>query len=168
MIHAETNEFDGDSVAVPVAVDSILDADSPRLAGEDIEHIRILAETDTPLPPILVHRQTMRVIDGMHRLRAAVLCGTETIPVRFFEGGDDEAFVLAVKENISHGLPLTTADRAVAAERILRSHAHWSDRAIAAVAGISPKTAGVIRTRISAGVPELRSRIGRDGSGRRG
>jgi hypothetical protein len=35
------------------------------------------------LPPILVHRATNRIIDGMHRLEAAKLRGDETISVRF-------------------------------------------------------------------------------------
>src|ERR1051326_1883704 len=56
-------------VAVPLL--SLLPADSPRLNGEDRAHILRLAETETPLPPILVDKRTMRVIDGMHRLMAA-------------------------------------------------------------------------------------------------
>jgi hypothetical protein len=60
-------------VAVPVL--SLRPADSPRLNGEDKAHIARLAEMDTPLPPILVDRRTMRVIDGMHRLMAASLLG---------------------------------------------------------------------------------------------
>ncbi|MGH8879883.1 MAG: hypothetical protein ACRD0P_21450, partial [Stackebrandtia sp.] len=48
-------------------------ADSPRLDGENSEHTQMLAESSEKLPPILVHRQTMRVIDGVHRLSAALL-----------------------------------------------------------------------------------------------
>jgi len=151
------------SAVVVVPVDSLLASDSPRLAGENTDHIRLLAESDNPLPPIVVHRRTMRVIDGMHRLRAAVLGGRDTVAVRFFDGDSDEAFVLAVQENTAHGLPLTAADRTAAAERILLSHVHWSDRAIAAVAGISAKTVGTIRARATAGIPQLHARVGRDG-----
>jgi hypothetical protein len=39
-----------------------------------------------------------------------------------FEGADEEAFVLAVSENISHGLVLTLPNRRAAAARILESH----------------------------------------------
>jgi hypothetical protein len=56
-------------------------ADSPRLLGEDAEHVRMLADAGTDLPPILVHRRTPRVIDGMHRLRAAHLRGDTHIAV---------------------------------------------------------------------------------------
>jgi len=58
-----------------VAVDLLVSSDSPRLVGESVDHIRMLAESGTDLPPILVHRPTMRVIDGMHRLRATTLRG---------------------------------------------------------------------------------------------
>ncbi len=142
---------------------SLLPADSPRLSGEDIQHARLLADSDAELPPILVHRQTLRVIDGMHRLRAAVLRGEEKITVRLFDGGEDAAFVLAVETNITHGLPLSLADREAAAARIVQSHPQWSDRAIAAVTGMSAKTVGVIRRGVTVDQPQLHSRIGRDG-----
>ena len=115
------------------------------------------------LPPILVHRSTMRVIDGMHRLRAAKLRGDETISVQFFEGDDKEAFLLSVDANIKHGLPLSLADREAAAGRILAIHQDWSDRAVAAATGLSPSTVSVIRQR-SFGPAERKSgRLGRDG-----
>jgi hypothetical protein len=61
----------------------------------------------------------MRVIDGMHRLRAAQLRGDHGVEVKFFDGDADEAFIAAVRANITHGLPLTLADRKAAAQRIL-------------------------------------------------
>jgi len=69
------------SVQVPIA--RILAADSPRRAGENPEHAQSLAEVNAELPPIVVHRATLRVIDGMHRLRAARLRGQEEIAVHF-------------------------------------------------------------------------------------
>ncbi|WP_460350281.1 ParB/RepB/Spo0J family partition protein [Actinoallomurus acanthiterrae] len=118
---------------------------------------------ESPLPPILVHRRTMRVIDGMHRLKAALMRGRETIEARFFEGPDDAAFLLAVRENIKHGLPLSTADREMAAARILASQPHWSDRAIAAVAGLSTRAVAAIRVRSTDAAAQLNARMGRDG-----
>ena len=43
----------------------------------------------------------MRVIDGMHRLRAAILNGRSSIEVEFFDGSDEEAFIRAVEQNVS-------------------------------------------------------------------
>ena len=70
----------------------------------------------------------MRVIDGTHRLRAALLRGVDVIDVLYFDGPDADAFVLAVELNHTHGLPLSRADRTAAAERIIGSHPDWSDR----------------------------------------
>src|SRR4051794_21642932 len=93
-----------------IAIRSLRTARTPRLSGENPDHVRTLAETDGTLPPIIVHRPTMRVIDGMHRLRAAQWCDRDEIEVRFFDGSETEAFVLAVQSNIVHGLPLSVAD----------------------------------------------------------
>jgi transposase-like protein len=147
-----------------VPVRSLLPADSPRQLGEDIEHTQMLAHIDTRFPPILVHRKTMRVIDGMHRLGAAILRGDELTEVRFFEGSEQEAFVLAVQTNIAHGLPLSYADRSRAAERIIASQPTWSDRAIAAAVGLGARTIGNIRRRMRIQPDsEVRARTGRDG-----
>jgi hypothetical protein len=148
---------------VIVSVDSLLPAESPRLEGERAEHVRALAELDDDLPPIVVHRQTMRVVDGMHRLRAAVLNDRRTIGVRFFDGTEDAAFILAVQLNTAQGLPLTRADREAAALRIVVMRPEWSDRAIAALTGLSGKTVGALRRRSTAAIPQLNDRVGRDG-----
>jgi hypothetical protein len=59
----------------------------------------------------------MRVLDGMHRVRAAILRGDAVIAAVFFDGDADAGFVEAVRANISHGLPLTVADRKAAVAR---------------------------------------------------
>ncbi len=146
-----------------VPIRSLRPADSPRLSGEDAEHIAALAQLEDALPPIVVHRRTMRVIDGMHRLRAALLRGAAEIDVQFFDGDEDAAFVLAVSANVAHGLPLTRADRAAAAARILASHPVWSDRAIGARTGLAAATVARIRRRSGASSREPDARVGRDG-----
>lgn len=151
----------GSTAMVPIA--SLLPSDSPRVKGEHADHVRMLAELDGELEPIIVHRPTMRVIDGMHRLRAARLCGHDSIAVRFFDGPERDVFVLAIKLNSRHGLPLSELDRTAAATRLIKSHPHWSDRAIAAVVGLSAKTVASIRRRSSAENPQLNGRLGRDG-----
>ncbi|QLQ40521.2 ParB/RepB/Spo0J family partition protein [Micromonospora robiginosa] len=152
-----------------VPVRALSTGHSPRQEGEDIEHTRMLARIDDGLPPILVHRPTMRVIDGAHRLGAARLRGEETIEVRFFDGSEMEAFLLAVRANTTHGLPLTHADRSRAAERIIVSHPTWSDRAIAQAAGLGARTVATLRRKLELGgaggeaTPQPQARTGRDG-----
>lgn len=152
-----------DIASVPVA--SLLPGYSPRLRGEDAAHIARLAELDEQLPPILVERSTMRVIDGMHRLMAADAKGRTTIEVQFFDGAAEEAFLLAVRSNMTHGLPLSREDRRAAAERILAQWSHLSDRAVARIAGIGAKTVAALRTTSAptGTTPRPAARQGRDG-----
>ncbi|NUT91325.1 MAG: ParB N-terminal domain-containing protein [Saccharothrix sp.] len=146
-----------------VSVDSLKTDTSPRLHGVNEEHVSLLVEVGAVLPPILVHRQTMRVIDGVHRLRAAILRGDREIRVRFFDGDEDAAFILSVSANLAHGLPLSLADRRGAAERIIERHPAWSDRAIAKVTGLSADAVANVRRRSTVGNRQLNARVGRDG-----
>ncbi|MBS2966354.1 ParB N-terminal domain-containing protein [Actinocrinis puniceicyclus] len=152
-------ERDRPTAMVPVAV--LVPGESPRLHGQDREHAARLAEVEGPLPPILVDRRTMQVIDGTHRLMAAELKGLTSIEVEFFDGSPADAFLRAVEANVAHGFPLSQADRRAAAERIVRSHPHLSDRAIAQTAGLAAKTVATIRRLTDDGAGTVR--VGLDG-----
>jgi ParB-like chromosome segregation protein Spo0J len=158
----EEEEINRQSV-VEVAIDSLTFGDSPRRAGASSQHVEALTTASGPLPPIVVHRSSMRVIDGAHRVRAALLRGEKTIAARLFEGPDADAFVLSVVLNIAHGLPLARADRKRAAERIIVTHPLWSDRRVATVTGISPGTVAEIRKRCGSAAEAGGGRIGQDG-----
>ncbi|UCM91523.1 ParB/RepB/Spo0J family partition protein [Streptomyces marincola] len=149
---------------VPVA--ALTAADSPRSSAEDQVHVKVLAESEGELPPIIVHRPTMRVIDGRHRLRVAGDSGRTWIAVRFFDGSESEAFALSVERNTRHGLPLTLSERTAAARRILASHPEWSDGVVAAIAALSTKTVRTLRRDTAAGVLPAAVRVGRDGRAR--
>lgn len=146
-----------------VPLSSLTEGDSPRLSGVKMGHARLLADAEAELPPILVNRRTMRIIDGAHRVAAAQLRGSDTIAVQFFDCDEEEAFVLAVEANVAHGLPLSLADRTAAATRIIAAHGQWSDRAVASVTGLAHKTVGAIRRRLSGDIPQPNTRRGRDG-----
>ena len=146
---------------VPVA--SIRNSYTPRKNKANEHHIQILAQSPLPLPPIVIHRTSMRVIDGVHRLRATELRGDSTIPARLFEGNDAEAFALAVHLNVTHGLPLTLSERRAAAQRVLESYPHWSDRSIGLIAGVSNKTVGKLRGCATEEISQSDPRLGRDG-----
>jgi ParB-like chromosome segregation protein Spo0J len=148
---------------VEVMLHDLVVAESLRQDGENPEHVEVLAATLEELPPIVVHRATMQPIDGYHRIKAARLRGVDTIAARFFDGDETEAFVLAVRLNVSHGLPLSLADRKRAAERVLRCRPQWSDRRVASVSGISPGTVAVLRKQAAGCVGPAGSRIGQDG-----
>jgi transposase len=165
MKQAEDGSFVSALPVDVVEISALVFSWSPRLTGEIIEHSRLLAEVKTAsLPPILVHRQTMWVIDGRHRVHAAQIRGQHQIAARFFEGTKDEAFLLAVRENVAHGLPLSRADRRAAAVEILRIHPDWSNRLIADAVGLSDSTIRKVRQQYSAELSAGgHNRVGRDG-----
>lgn len=151
------------SPVVHVALDSLVLGDSPRQVPQDISHVQVLADVQEQLPPVIVHRPTMRVIDGVHRVHAVRSLGLRDIAVKFFDGGADDAFLLAVRLNVQHGMPLSLAERRAAAERIITTHPSWSDRSVASVAGLSSKTVAAMRRRSTEEIPRSNVRVGRDG-----
>ncbi len=146
-----------------VPITALRSGESPRLAGECPDHVRALVASGLPFSPIVVHRQTMRVIDGMHRLRAAALLARPEVEVRWFDGHSDDAFVVAVAANTATGLPLSTADRRAAAARILMTHRTRSDHWIGSVTGLAATTVGAIRRCSTVPDGQSNRRIGRDG-----
>lgn len=148
-----------------VRIQALRPADSPRLNGIDQAHVQCLAEILASLPPILVHRPTMRIVDGSHRVAAATLKGLDTVQAHYFDGPEKDAFLRSVSANIAHGLPLSTADRKAAAGRILRSHADLSDRTIATCTGLDPKTVGAVRRDSTVEARQSNTRLGSDGRG---
>jgi ParB-like nuclease domain len=139
-----------------------------RQSGTDAAHVQLLADaaSSEELPAILVQKSSLRIIDGMHRIEAAKLRGERSINARFVDCSDEEAFMLAVRSNTLHGLPLSKADRIAGAKRILDWHADWSDRAVAAASGLSPKTIASLRYYPAGEVRDLDKRLGRDGKRR--
>ncbi|MCA2229580.1 SDR family NAD(P)-dependent oxidoreductase [Nonomuraea aurantiaca] len=149
-----------DPVLVPLA--SLTPAPHyPRLNGVDQDHVRVLAESPMPMPPIVV-RRSMEVIDGMHRICAARSRGESYISAFVLDESDTEAYIQSVTANITHGLPLSLRDRKAAAERLLRLCPGKSDRAIAQLAGLSGKTVGALRRTLD-DLPQAEARVGQDG-----
>lgn len=134
--------------------------------GEDAQHVRVLAGVEDPLPPIVVHRSSRSVIDGLHRLRARALSGEPDIDVVYFDGTWSDAYVFGVRANISHGLPLSIEEREGAAARILADFPQWSDRAIASAAGLTARAVRGLRSSSGGAESESTVRIGRDGRAR--
>jgi len=151
-------------VRVPLAMLRL--GESPRLSGSNRAYAEQLAETGAQLPPILIDRRSMRVIDGMHRVLAATMRGQETIEVQFFDGSAADAFLRAVELNVRHGLPLSQADRRAAAARIIASHPQMSDRAVAQSAGLAARTVAAIRRRCADEGLQPSVRVGKDGRAR--
>jgi hypothetical protein len=138
---------------------------SPRLRGVEKQHVSALAQiASSALPPVLVHQRTLRVIDGVHRVHAALVRGEAKIAAELVECDEGEIFIRAVQANSRHGLPLSLEERRAAGRRILETHPDWSDRMIAKVVGLSPNTVGAMRRRQVGAAATRGPRIGLDGS----
>jgi SRSO17 transposase len=109
-------------------------------AGENRDYVVALARSAVKLPPLFVHRRTMRIIEGAHRLQAAELRGDDAVEVIFFD--DEPGFVAP---GGGPGGPPSFDDRAATATRLLSSHPDWPDRAVATVSGLAPRTVRALR-----------------------
>lgn len=118
-----------------------------RRSGENIRHVNTLSDVAALLPPIVVHRSNMTVIDGAHRVRAAHHTGAQWIDAVYFDGDEAQAFLLAVRLNNTHGLPLSAADRMAAAEQALTFYPDWTDYQLAQAIGLSERAIALIRKR---------------------
>jgi|SRR3954451_3698991 ParB-like chromosome segregation protein Spo0J len=141
---------------------------SLREEGLDAAHVDTLAELEGAWPPILVRRDDRSVVDGQHRVAAARRLGLRALQVEWFDGSAKDAFVEFVRCNVGHGLPLGLGERRSAAGRILLSHPERSDRSIASVCGVSPKTVARLRGDLAVTAPleHPTRRVGRDGRAR--
>ncbi|GAB3208050.1 ParB/RepB/Spo0J family partition protein [Nocardia tengchongensis] len=128
-----------------------------RRSGQNARHVAALSEVAAALPPIVVHRSSMTVIDGVHRVRAAQDSGSQWIDAVYFDGDDGQALLLAVRLNTAHGLPLSAADRKAAAEQALAYYPDWSNRRLAMAIGLSERAIAAIR-RKSATTPRRETR----------
>lgn len=79
-----------------------------RLCEETV--IRYM-ESFAALPPIKVQAGTRTVVDGFHRVEAAVRLGLEAIPAELHPIPDEELRLVAGLANVQHGQPLTRAER---------------------------------------------------------
>jgi ParB-like chromosome segregation protein Spo0J len=134
---------------------------SPRDKRVDEDHVLALAEVLDRVPPVVVDKATMKVIDGVHRVEATRRMGRTEIRAVFFEGSETDALVVAVQANIRHGKPLSRGERQAAAGALLRRCPERSDRWLAEVCGLSHSTVARIRQASAALGPGTRT--GRDG-----
>jgi ParB-like chromosome segregation protein Spo0J len=152
-----------DQTTVQLPISALSQGIRIRAGGLDEDHVRTLADSTTALPPIVIHKATMTIVDGVHRIAAARVRGQEHVEAVLFDGNVMEAYVLALQANAQHGLPLSRKDRRAAVERLLGFCPQWSDRRVATVTGVSPKTVATIRSRSTEESQQPNRRLGLDG-----
>jgi hypothetical protein len=139
-----------------------------RVRGIDESHVMTLSTLHGSLPPIVVSRADMTIIDGAHRVASARRLGLHVIAAEFFDGDRLEAFGEFVRRNAHGGLEVAAEDRRDGVLRALASAPEWSDRRVAQLCGVSPKMVARLRRGRSspqAGA-EIERRVGRDGRAR--
>ncbi len=94
---------------------------SPRDRLNEETVIRYM-ESFGSLPPVRVQAGSNTVVDGFHRVEAAVRLGLETVPVREEPIPDDELRLAAGLANVQHGQPLTRAERNALAVALVRNY----------------------------------------------
>ena len=165
---AVTPEPPREAAVVQLAIDELQLGPPLRERGIDHAHVAALAEVAASWPPIVVHRTNRLVIDGQHRVAAARQLGLREVAATWFDGSPEDAFVEFVRRNVNHGLPLTLADRRRAARQIVDMLPDLSDRGIAAVCGLSPRTVARLREDPRARGPRANARYGTGRVGRDG
>ena len=155
----------------PVAIDRVIDlAETRGVRPVDRDHVARLALAVDQLPPIDVVKldgDRFGILAGYHRMAAHRLAEKRTIRIVVHDLAVEEWHPFAVSSNLTHGLPLTLAQRKAAARQMLDDTPRRSDRAIAVDCGLDHKTVGKLRETDEAIGEVPQTRTGRDGKVRR-
>ena len=147
--------------------DLVLDSNLNLRDQLDAETVDRYDDAWDRLPPVMVFEVDGRwlLVDGFHRHASALRGDRRTIPAEIRSGTFADALDYAVMANLSHGLPLTRAERRRVVETRLRIHPDWSDRRLAEEMGIGRELISRVRKQlVEAGqLPAAPTRVGADG-----
>ena len=133
----------------------------------DAETIDRYDEAWDRLPPVTVFDVDGRFLlaDGFHRHATALRQNKRTISAEVKAGTFQDALDYAAGVNLSHGLPLTRAERRRAVETRLRIHPDWSDRRLSDEMGVGRELISRVRKELAAAgqIPASSVRVGADG-----
>jgi len=128
-----------------IALDKIIQSKrlKVRAGGLDKEHVADLAAayeagTDVPAPRVFEIKGLAGyyLTRGRHRLAALEQAGRAKVECEVKAGVFDDALSDAAQGDGEHGLRRTNKDKRQAVARFLEEHPDWSDRDIAAAAGV--------------------------------
>ena len=103
----------------------------------------------------------MVVLDGSHRIHAAINAGEKTIVARTLIGiSETDAMLIAMKANLAHGVPLTPEERQQACLNIIvamtdKDGNQPANTVVAEAMGVSETTIRDYRQKLVAAVPLL-------------
>ena len=124
----------------------------PRVGGLDLDHVRALQEAPDAWPPILVAERngSYVLLDGFHRVKAAVELGLTEIAVNSNVPPGADLREVAFQANTRHGRALSLRDRRRHAEHLMRLDPMVSNEAIGGRCNLSPTTVQKVRDQLEA------------------
>ena len=137
-----------------------------KLDEENLKDFIEALERGDEFPPIIVFRirGSLYIVDGHHRLQAALKAGHTEILAVVHDGTWHDAVRAALAANKKHGIRLSAEDRAAAVLLATKELPGESTRAIAELCGISHRTVGRVLLKSRGALPHVRKMIqGRDG-----
>lgn len=110
-------------------------------------HVRALVEAveaGVPIAPIVLYKlgDTLTLVDGWHRWTAYQRAGQTKIAADIYEGDREDAVAHAGAANVGDKLGLTASERVTFLRALLKlpKYAKRSDRQLARMVGVSPRT----------------------------
>ncbi|MGI8550558.1 MAG: hypothetical protein ACR2PL_07150 [Dehalococcoidia bacterium] len=139
-------------------------SDWPRL-DHDEERVAYFRDIFDDLPPIVVEADSYRLIDGWHRVEAAVALGRSEIVALVVPPPVDGVLAASLAYAARAAKPLSRADRRHALGLLLRENPRRSDRWLATIVGVSAATVASVRAELEfrEEVQPIAERLGRDG-----
>lgn len=134
-------------------------------------HTGLILDTEgEPWPPLIAFfdGKDHWLVDGFHRLRAAKLAALTGFQLDVKPGEMRDAIRLSLSVNAKHGLRRTREDKRRSVERALADDewVSYSDRKLAQLCAVSPRTIAAVRKELEAAgsIEEQTERVGVDGS----
>jgi DNA-binding transcriptional regulator YhcF (GntR family) len=134
-------------------------------------HTGLILDTEgEPWPPLVAFfdGKDHWLVDGFHRLRAAKLAELTGFQLDVKPGEMRDAIRLSLSVNAKHGLRRTREDKRRSVERALADDewVSYSDRKLAQLCAVSPRTIATVRKELEAAgsIEEQTERVGVDGS----
>jgi predicted transcriptional regulator len=110
-------------------------------SGRTVERYQEALAAGDKLPPIIVEAETLRLLDGLHRLKAHGAAGIDTIEVERQSVPDGvPAKLYAASLSARHGDRMTGEDLKAVAREVFQSNAEFSMGTVASMLGVSQAT----------------------------
>lgn len=162
---SQTGGSGRDNIELVSTASVVRDASAwPRLATDE-DRVAYFRDVFDDLPPITVEAGSLRLIDGWHRVEAALRLGRDQVPANVVATPAEGILAASIGFASRAAKPLSREERRHAITLLLKEDARRSDRWLASIAGVSAATVASTRAELEvrAEVEAATHRLGRDG-----